>query len=151
MPVGPQAMLVEAIKELGIGIKEQAQASHNQVLAALAPLQAAAAFSPVPSPNGQMKCFRCGEPGHLSSASMMGLFVLPGVVDADFEGEIMIMVYTPFPPVTIQKGQRIAQAVPLPHMTEGITPIKDTPREMGGFGSTGGLTLLTLNLHERPR
>uniref|UniRef100_A0A8C5TWC5 dUTPase-like domain-containing protein n=1 Tax=Malurus cyaneus samueli TaxID=2593467 RepID=A0A8C5TWC5_9PASS len=69
-----------------------------------------------------------------SSASMLGLFVLPGVVDADYTGEIMVMVHTPFPPVTIQKGQRIAQVVPLVQMTEGIAPIKDTLRERGGFG-----------------
>lgn len=40
IPFGPQAMLVEAVKELGASIKEQAQVSQNQVLATLAPLQA---------------------------------------------------------------------------------------------------------------
>ncbi|NWV72504.1 POK9 protein, partial [Malurus elegans] len=86
-----------------------------------------------------------------SSASMMGLFVLPGVIDADYTGEIMIMAYTPFPSVKIQKGQRIAQVVPLEQMTKSINPAKDTSRQEGSFGSTGGLTLLTLNLYDRPK
>ncbi|RLV62728.1 hypothetical protein DV515_00019007, partial [Chloebia gouldiae] len=29
-----------------------------------------------------------------SSASMMGLFVLPGIIDADYTGEIMIMAHS---------------------------------------------------------
>ncbi|NWV69518.1 POK9 protein, partial [Malurus elegans] len=86
-----------------------------------------------------------------SSASMLGLFVLPGVIDADYTGEILVMVYTPFPPVKIWKGQRIAQAVPLEQLTKSIAPIKDTPRGEGGFGSTGSLTLLTINLNEQPK
>uniref|UniRef100_A0A8C5TUR1 dUTPase-like domain-containing protein n=1 Tax=Malurus cyaneus samueli TaxID=2593467 RepID=A0A8C5TUR1_9PASS len=76
-----------------------------------------------------------------SSASMLGLFVLPGVIDADYMGEIMVMVYTPFPPVNIWRGQRIAQAVPLDQLSKSIAPVKDTPRAEDGFGSTGGLTL----------
>ncbi|XP_048786352.1 uncharacterized protein LOC125686427 [Lagopus muta] len=39
IPSGPQAFLVQAIKELGEGMKAQAQACQSQVLAALAPLQ----------------------------------------------------------------------------------------------------------------
>ncbi|NWV10615.1 POK9 protein, partial [Ptilonorhynchus violaceus] len=39
VPSGPQAMLVNAIKELGVGLKQQAQAAQSQVLAALAPLR----------------------------------------------------------------------------------------------------------------
>ncbi|NXD04076.1 POK9 protein, partial [Certhia familiaris] len=86
-----------------------------------------------------------------SSASMLGLFVLPGVIDLDYEGEIMIMIYTPYPPVKITKGQRLAQLLPLPQMTKGLTPLKQEPRAQGGFGSTGGLTLLTIDLSTRPK
>ncbi|NWU51349.1 GAK6 protein, partial [Dromas ardeola] len=64
VPVGPQAMLVEAVKELGARIKEQAQATQNQVLAALAPLQASARRTPNRGPP-QYKCFRCGTSGHI--------------------------------------------------------------------------------------
>lgn len=85
-----------------------------------------------------------------SSASIMGLFVLPGVIDADFIGEIQIMVYTPYPPLKIEKGQRIAQLVPLPQLTAGLVPKLANPRDIKGFGSTG-LTLLTLDLRDRPK
>ncbi|POI20477.1 hypothetical protein CIB84_015775 [Bambusicola thoracicus] len=86
-----------------------------------------------------------------SSASMMGLFVLPGVIDADYQGEIMIMIHTPYPPVRILKGQRLAQLVPLPQLTKGMTPLQQEPRQQGGFGSTGELALLTLDLSTRPK
>ncbi|NWI52456.1 GA113 protein, partial [Calyptomena viridis] len=65
IPVGPQAMLVEAINNLGIVLKEQAAAAQNQVLAALALLQATAANSARPPSNGRQKCFRCGGLGHI--------------------------------------------------------------------------------------
>lgn len=57
-----------------------------------------------------------------SSASMMGLFVLPGVIDADFTGEIQVMVHTPFPPIQITKGQRIAQLIPLEQTMRALSP-----------------------------
>ncbi|XP_074022479.1 deoxyuridine 5'-triphosphate nucleotidohydrolase-like [Numenius arquata] len=47
-----------------------------------------------------------------SSTTQMGLFVLPGVIDADFTGEIKIMAWTPSPSWFVPKGQRIAQSVP---------------------------------------
>ncbi|NWR24618.1 GAK9 protein, partial [Emberiza fucata] len=60
VPMGPQAFLVQAIKELGVGLKEQAKASQNQVLAALAPLQASAAITPRSTAGGRLRCYRCG-------------------------------------------------------------------------------------------
>ncbi|NWT77769.1 POK9 protein, partial [Lanius ludovicianus] len=86
-----------------------------------------------------------------SSATMLGLFVLPGVIDLDYTGEIMIMAHTPLPPVLIKKGQRIAQLVPLPQLTNSVTPIQTSARREKGFGSTGVLTLLTLDLSTRPK
>ncbi|RLV63133.1 hypothetical protein DV515_00018585 [Chloebia gouldiae] len=61
------------------------------------------------------------------------------------------MVHTPFPPLCIMKGQKIAQLVPLEQMTK--TLVKENLPERGekGFGSKGGLTLLTVNLHDRPK
>ncbi|NWX65979.1 POK9 protein, partial [Promerops cafer] len=86
-----------------------------------------------------------------SSATIMGLFVLPGVTDADYHGEICIIAQTPFPPVTIQQGQRIAQLVPLPQLTRGMKPEQTESRAERRFRSTGGLVLLTLDLNSRPK
>ncbi|RLW05295.1 hypothetical protein DV515_00005383 [Chloebia gouldiae] len=63
LPVGPQAMLVEVINNLGAGLKEQAASAQSQVLAALVPLHATAASHP-PLGLGP-KCFRCGVSGHI--------------------------------------------------------------------------------------
>ncbi|NXR57214.1 POK9 protein, partial [Hippolais icterina] len=46
---------------------------------------------------------------------------------------------------------RLAQLVPLPQMTGGLTPLKQEPRQQGSFGSTGGLALLTIDLSTRPK
>ncbi|NWZ16929.1 POK9 protein, partial [Agelaius phoeniceus] len=86
-----------------------------------------------------------------SSATMMGLFVLSGIIDADYTGEISIMVHTLFPPMQIEKGQRIAQLIPLQQLAKTIPPRQAQSRREHGFGSTGGLTLLTMNLNERPK
>ncbi|RLV89444.1 hypothetical protein DV515_00014869 [Chloebia gouldiae] len=82
---------------------------------------------------------------------MLGLFVLPEVIDADFKGEIMIMVHTPFPPLCIMKEQKIAQLVPLEQMTKTLVKGNLPERGEKGFASTGGLTLLTVNLHDHPK
>lgn len=37
--------------------------------------------------------------------------MLPGVIDADFLGEIKIMVWTPFPPSNVFQGSKIAQLI----------------------------------------
>ena len=47
-----------------------------------------------------------------SSTTSQGLFILPGVIDADFTGQIQAMVWTPSPPVYIPAGSRIAQLIP---------------------------------------
>ncbi|NXQ23170.1 POK9 protein, partial [Peucedramus taeniatus] len=85
-----------------------------------------------------------------SSTSIMGLFVLPGVIDADYTGEIQIMAHTPFPPITIEAGQRIAQFIPLPQITRGLQPVMQDPRGDQGFGSSG-VAMLTMDLHSRPK
>ena len=72
-----------------------------------------------------------------SSASMLGLFVLPGVIDVDFQGEIQIMVYTPFPPIKIEKGQRIAQLVPLEQLTKALTLCQSSPQGSKGLAPHG--------------
>ncbi|KAM6313313.1 deoxyuridine 5'-triphosphate nucleotidohydrolase-like [Aegotheles albertisi] len=47
-----------------------------------------------------------------SSVSQKGIFVIPGLIDADYTGVIKVMVYTLTPPVTILKGAKIAQLIP---------------------------------------
>ncbi|NXQ68885.1 POK9 protein, partial [Quiscalus mexicanus] len=86
-----------------------------------------------------------------SSATMMGLFVLSGIIDADYTGEISIMVHTLFPPMQIEKGQRIAQLIPLEQLAKTLPPRQAQSRGEHGFGSTGGVTLLTMNLNDRPK
>ncbi|NXH37412.1 POK9 protein, partial [Myiagra hebetior] len=85
-----------------------------------------------------------------SSSAMKGLCVIPGVTDADYKGEICIMLKTDFPPIHIPQGSKIAQLVPLPNLAAGITPAPDRERETGGFGSTGTAALLSLQMARRP-
>ncbi|NWQ72429.1 POK9 protein, partial [Neopipo cinnamomea] len=86
-----------------------------------------------------------------SSLSLSGLFVIPGLIDADYSGEFKIMAYTLFPPVRIEKSQRIAQLIPLPQMTQSLLPMSTTSRGEKGFGSTGDNVLLTVDLSSRPK
>lgn len=46
-----------------------------------------------------------------SSTTLTGLFVLPGVIDVDYEGVIQAMAWTPLPPVLVPKGTRIDQLI----------------------------------------
>lgn len=85
-----------------------------------------------------------------SSSRIKGIFVLPGVIDSDFEGEIYIVVQTLFPPIVIPKGSKIAQLVPLLQLTKGMTTGNQQIRGNRGFGSTGGLVMLSMPLTERP-
>jgi dUTP pyrophosphatase len=65
----------------------------------------------------------------------------PGTIDADYRGEIeVILANLGSAPVTISRGERIAQLVIAPvsraewHVTAELPP---TRRGAGGFGSTG--------------
>lgn len=86
-----------------------------------------------------------------SSASMLGLFIIPGVIDADYQGKIYVMAYMPWPPITVQQGQRFAQIVPLQQQTVGITPREIRPRGSSSFGSSDNLVLLSVGLGQRPK
>ncbi|NXS72190.1 POK9 protein, partial [Pandion haliaetus] len=85
-----------------------------------------------------------------SSSGLRGLFILLGLIDSDYQGQISIVVQTCFPPIYIPKGSRIAQLVPIPHLLQDLEPRLTRARGSSGFGSTGGLALLTLPLHRRP-
>lgn len=65
-----------------------------------------------------------------------------GVIDSDYRGEIMVALHNHSQniPQTVQKGERIAQMVIVPHLMceyEEVWQLDDTTRGVGGFGSTG--------------
>jgi len=78
-------------------------------------------------------------------AARHGVTVLnaPGTIDADYRGEIGVILINHGPaPVTIGRGQRIAQLVVAPVLRPSWTAVDilpDSPRGGGGFGSTGTL------------
>ena len=71
----------------------------------------------------------------------IGLLNSPGTIDADYRGEIKIIVVNlSNSPFTIQKGERIAQMVIAKHEQvewEAVEILSDTQRGSGGFGHTG--------------
>ena len=76
-------------------------------------------------------------------AARHGVTVLnaPGTVDADFRGEIHVILINHGSDVfTIERGMRIAQLVIATTMQANICEsaiLSDTSRGLGGFGSTG--------------
>lgn len=64
LPTGSQVFMVEALNKIGEGLTAQSQVQ-SQVLAALAPLQAAVAQTRPASSSTRVKCFRCGRMGHI--------------------------------------------------------------------------------------
>jgi dUTP pyrophosphatase len=65
----------------------------------------------------------------------------PGTIDADYRGEIQVIVLNAGDaPFTVERGMRIAQAVlaPVQRVTwEETEALPATSRGAGGFGSTG--------------
>jgi dUTP pyrophosphatase len=65
----------------------------------------------------------------------------PGTIDSDYRGEIKVIVANlGSDPVTIERGQRIAQLVIAPVVRARFEQSDELPassREAGGFGSTG--------------
>ena len=72
-----------------------------------------------------------------------GITVLnsPGTIDADYRGEIMVLLINlGDEDFEIKKGERIAQAVVAPVVQakfEEVEELSSTKRGAGGFGSTG--------------
>ncbi|NWR95288.1 POK9 protein, partial [Furnarius figulus] len=85
-----------------------------------------------------------------SSSGLKGLFVLPGVINADYTGEICIVVMALFPPMIVPAGSTIAQLVPTMQMTEAASAASHSQRGDAGFGSTGPVALLSLPMDEHP-
>lgn len=84
-----------------------------------------------------------------SSATLQGLHIDPGVIDSDSTGELFILARTNFPPLTVPKGEKIAQFIPLASIVQ--FSLYELPKRQGQIGSTGEITMLSLNLSERPR
>ena len=65
----------------------------------------------------------------------------PGTIDADYRGEIKVILINLNDKVfTVEKGLRIAQMVVCPVVQaklEEVSELNDTDRGKGGFGSTG--------------
>ena len=76
-------------------------------------------------------------------AARHGVTVLngPGLVDSGYRGEIKVtLVNLGAEPVTIERGDRIAQLVVVAVETQELIPVAELPdssRGAGGFGSTG--------------
>ncbi|KAF1626360.1 Endogenous retrovirus group K member 9 Pol protein, partial [Eudyptes filholi] len=84
-----------------------------------------------------------------SSAGIKRLLVIPGVIDADYEGKIYIMAYTISPPLFVPKGSRIAQILAFENPI-ARPPLGGMTRGSGSFGSTGPAVCFTTNLTQRP-
>jgi len=71
----------------------------------------------------------------------LALLNAPGTVDSDYRGEIRVIVANlGSEPVTIRRGDRIAQLVFAPVARarfEKVSELPSTARDTGGFGSTG--------------
>ncbi len=71
----------------------------------------------------------------------IGILNSPGTIDADYRGEIkIILVNLSNEEFTIKKGERICQMVIAKHETivwENVNILEETERGSGGFGHTG--------------
>lgn len=71
----------------------------------------------------------------------LALLNAPGTVDSDYRGELRVIVANlGSEPVTIRRGDRIAQIVFAPVARAGFERVAELPksgRDTGGFGSTG--------------
>ncbi|NXW68839.1 POK9 protein, partial [Hirundo rustica] len=87
-----------------------------------------------------------------SSTGLSGLIVLPGVLDADYTGEIQVVAYAFHPSMTIKKGTRIAQLVLYTKEAVKSDIFQSAPqRGSQGFGSTGeALVNLVQQMKNRP-
>ncbi|NWU18663.1 POK9 protein, partial [Cephalopterus ornatus] len=87
-----------------------------------------------------------------SSAGTNGLIVLPGVIDADYTGEIQVAAYTLTPPLIIQKGTRIAELIIYSRLQLGSENCRQQPlRNEKGFGSTRDtIVSLVQQMQQRP-
>ena len=96
-------------------------------------------------PTGFAWAIQLGQVGMIRPRSGLavrnGIDVLAGVIDADYRGEVaVVLINHGTRPLDIEAGDRIAQMVVQPCMV-GVTvecdELPGTERGSGGFGSTG--------------
>lgn len=77
----------------------------------------------------------------LAAKHSIGILNSPGTIDADYRGEIMVILFNAgTQPFTVEPGMRIAQMViAAVHQTElkEVEELDLTERNSGGFGHTG--------------
>jgi dUTP pyrophosphatase len=71
-----------------------------------------------------------------------GIKVLGGVIDAGYRGEVMVgIINLSSTEYVFEKGQKVAQMLVQPVVAADVVEVEelsnDTPRGVGGFGSTG--------------
>jgi dUTP pyrophosphatase len=78
----------------------------------------------------------------LAARHGLGLVNAPGTIDAGYRGEIKVNLVNldPRTPVTLRRGERVAQLVVQPVVRARFVPVDELPasaRGEGGHGSTG--------------
>ena len=77
----------------------------------------------------------------LAAKSQVSVLNTPGTIDADYRGEIKVILINLSDKVfVVEKGSRIAQMVLCPVIKatfKEVTELESTERGVGGFGSTG--------------
>ena len=91
-------------------------------------------------------------------AHRLGLSLVnaPGTIDAGYRGEIKVNLVNldPTTPITLRRGDRVAQLVVQPVVRARFVPVEELPgsdRGSGGHGSTGGSAHLGRPPPSRPR
>ncbi len=76
-----------------------------------------------------------------SSMAAKGIAVTGGVIDAGYRGEIQVLLTNLSDlGIRIESGDKIAQMIPVPVLTGGVTVVEDlgeSSRATRGFGSSG--------------
>jgi dUTP pyrophosphatase len=137
----------------GKGMKLPVRASAGAAgldLAAALPEEAPLTLAPgarAAVPTGLALALPEGFEGQVRPRSGLGLahgvtvLNAPGTIDSDYRGEVkVILINLGTEPVTIARGERIAQLVVAPVAQVRLRPVErlsQTVRQDGGFGSTG--------------
>ncbi len=75
-----------------------------------------------------------------SSMASKGITVSGGVIDAGYRNEIKVLLTSYLSNYLIKKGDKIAQMIPIPVLTNEIMVVdnlQESLRDQKGFGSTG--------------
>lgn len=75
-----------------------------------------------------------------SIATKRELFIVAGVIDQEYTGEVIIAMYNPGDTTRFVAGEKIAQMILTPVITfpvREVTKVDETQRGTNGFGSTG--------------